>query len=453
MRPFGTAVIAAAALAIPAAGSAQPGAQPDSLWDRVDLRGIVDAETAIETSGGDVQKFDLIVTPEATADLGAVGRLTGIARFRFDPADELEPGRPQGQEGARSALSRRALIGALADVELRELYLDSFVGDAFLRLGKQQIVWGEADGLRVLDVVNPFHFREFILPEFEDRRIPLWTAMVEVPVGPLTGQLVWLPDHSYDDVPGGDSVFAFTTPRAVPRPPSSLVGAGPVVFNAPDRPNRFLADDDVGLRLTGFLGGWDFSLNYLYHYRDEQVLFREALAGGGLAFTPRYERSHLIGGSFSNAFGDFTLRGELGYSTDRFFLTNDAADTDGVYETGELGYVLGLDYQANSNLFISGQIFQSVIEDPPTGATRDRVDTNLTLLVEQQFRNDTITASALLIHGANDGDGLIDIDLDYQLRSNVVLTAGADIFYGDESGLFGQFQDHSRITVGIEIGF
>ena len=428
-------------------------AQPDSPWDRVDIRGIIDSELAVGASGGEVQKLETVITPEATVDLGAVGRLTGIARFRFDPADELEPGRPDGQDGVRSAVSRRGFLGELGDVELRELYLDSFVGEAFLRLGKQQIVWGEADGLRVLDVVNPFHFREFILPEFEDRRIPLWTAMVEVPVGPLTGQLVWLPDHSYDDVPGGDSTFAFSTPRAVPRPPAALVGGGPVRLNATDRPDRFLLDDDVGLRFTGFLGGWDFSLNYLYHYRDEQVLFREPLAGGGVAYSARYERSHLVGGSFSNAFGDFTLRGELGYSTDRFFLTNDAGDADGVYETNEFGYVLGLDYQVDSDLRLSGQIFQSVIERPPEGATRERLDTNVTLLIEQELRNDTITASALVIQSADDGDGLVDIDLSYQLRSNIVLTAGADVFYGDEDGLFGQFQDQSRITVGIEIGF
>ena len=43
---------------IPASASAQP----DSDWDRVDLRGIIDAERAIETSGGDLQKFDLIIS-------------------------------------------------------------------------------------------------------------------------------------------------------------------------------------------------------------------------------------------------------------------------------------------------------------------------------------------------------------------------------------------------------
>jgi hypothetical protein len=443
------------ALAAGAALAAAPGsaAGQDPSWaDRIDLRGIAETETAVETEGGDLQKIELIVSPEATVDLGEIGRLTGIARLRLDPADDLEPGRPD-QDEFRSSVSRRALIGQPTDLELRELYLDSFVGEAFLRLGKQQIVWGQADGLRVLDVVNPFDFREFILPEFQDRRIPLWAANAEIPVGPVTAQLVWLPDHTYDDIPDADAAFAFTSPLVVPQPPPSLAGGGPVIVAEADRPDGFVTDDDYGVRLTGFFGGWDLSLNYLYHFRDERIFFREALPEGGVIFRPGFERSHLVGGSASNAFGDFTLRAELGYSTDRFFIANDPGDADGVFETDEFGYVLGLDWQPDSDTVVSGQVFQSVIERPPAGAARDRVDTTATVRVEREFLNDTLTATGFLIQSANDGDGVLQLDLEYELRANLVLTGGADIFYGTDRGLFGEFRDRSRLTFGVELGF
>ena len=88
-------------------------------------------------------------------------RITGLG-------DKLEPGTPTNDFRGRAA--RRAFIGSIADVELREFYVDVDIHDHVLRVGKQQIVWGEADGLKVLDVVNPQSFREFILADFEDSR-------------------------------------------------------------------------------------------------------------------------------------------------------------------------------------------------------------------------------------------------------------------------------------------
>ncbi|MDX1778021.1 MAG: DUF1302 family protein, partial [Thermodesulfobacteriota bacterium] len=57
---------------------------------------------------------------------------------------------------------------------LREFYFDYHSNDWEIRIGKQMIVWGEIDGFRLLDLVNPFDLRQFILDEYEDSRIPQW---------------------------------------------------------------------------------------------------------------------------------------------------------------------------------------------------------------------------------------------------------------------------------------
>ena len=437
--------IAAPLLLAAAPAAAQP------LSERLDVRGILETDLAVQTTDGGLQKADIVLEPEATADLGAIGRLTVSGRIRFDPADELEPGSFNGQEGNRSVVSRRGFLGDAGDVELRDFYLDLSAGDVFMRLGKQQVVWGEADGLRVLDVINPLSFREFILPDFEDRRIPLWMANIEASLGPVTAQFLWIPDHTYDEIPEQGSTFAFASPLVVPQIPEGFAGA--IAFAAPDRPTDIFEDDDYGVRLTGFTGGWDWSLNYLYHFQDAQVIRTRQTPDGNMVVAPAYERTHLMGATASNAFGEFTLRAEIGYSTDRFFLTDDPNNLDGVFETGELSYVLGVDYQPNGDTFLSGQVFQSVLTDAPNGAVRDDVDTTLSLLAQREFRNDTITAEVLYLQSVNNGDGQVQADLDYEWRANVILKLGADIFFGDEDGLFGQFGEADRVTVGVEIGF
>ena len=65
-------------------------------------------------------------------------------------------------------------------LELRTCYIDYVVGNLWLRAGKQSIVWGETDGIRLLDVVNPIDLSkqlwfEPIYEQFDNIRIPLWS--------------------------------------------------------------------------------------------------------------------------------------------------------------------------------------------------------------------------------------------------------------------------------------
>ena len=80
----------------------------------------------------------------------------------------------------------------------RELYMDGTINDWWIRVGKQQIVWGKTDFFRLQDIVNPVDFgQHFFFDSFEDIRIPQWIASVQYKagdIGPTTDnaiQLVW----------------------------------------------------------------------------------------------------------------------------------------------------------------------------------------------------------------------------------------------------------------------
>ena len=114
-------------------------------------------------------------------------------RFRGDVYDDLEPGVPEYLK-ATPTISERQFLGTQADAELREFWLRCGGSNFFLTLGKQQIVWGKADGLKILDVVNPQSFREFILDEFEDSTdSALWAVNAEISFGSSNLQLVFIP--------------------------------------------------------------------------------------------------------------------------------------------------------------------------------------------------------------------------------------------------------------------
>ena len=89
---------------------------------------------------------------------------------------------------------------------VREAYFDffwkGFGGRNWLRLGKQQHVWGKADFFRLQDIVNPVNFGDhFFIDLFDDTRVPLWSALFEHRfgnIGPLrdvAGSVVYVFDR------------------------------------------------------------------------------------------------------------------------------------------------------------------------------------------------------------------------------------------------------------------
>jgi len=62
---------------------------------------------------------------------------------------------------------------------LREAYVDGTVNDWSIRAGKQQVVWGTADGMKLLDMINPTDYSEMAQNQMEDSRIPVFMVNAE----------------------------------------------------------------------------------------------------------------------------------------------------------------------------------------------------------------------------------------------------------------------------------
>ena len=407
--------------------------ETNTLLDNSTLNTRIESEWAVLTKDGSTQKLQLLIEPELETEVGEDSSLTTIVRLRMDAKDNLSPGDNN-------------------QAELREFYLDTSVKDSIVILGKQQVVWGKSDGLKVLDIVNPQNFREFILDDFEQSRIPLWTANAEIPINEVTLQLLLIPDQTYHEFATAGSSYQFTSPLIIPpTPPGANVEVKPTIT-----PDNVLKDADVGFRLSTFTHGWDLSFNYLYHYDDTPVLFRSidvTTNGLNITINPQYKRTHLIGGTFSNTFGHLTLRGEVGYLTDKYISTTNPLDADGVVKTGELKYVLGFDWYGFSDTLLSTQVFQTYLDNHQTGMIRDELNTQITFLIKQDYMNETLHAEILVLQDIDYEDGMMRAKLTYEYNDEVNIYVGADIFYGNEDGLFGQFKETDRVVTGIVIGF
>lgn len=392
---------------------------------------VVDVEAAYAYETGSWQKQEIVWRPEWVMRFVSGARLTLIGEGRFDARDKLDPGRPD--QPFRTRNTRKGFPNDHIDLELREFFWDHYAGDIFARLGKQQIVWGQADGLRVLDVINPLSYREFILPDIEHRRIPLWSALVEFPLDTTwTAQLVWVPDATVTE-----STLPGATYSLIP----DLYGDGRLQVNRPES----LEDSDFGAKLSSFQNGWDLSLNYLYHTIDDPLIRIDTSEQRVMA---DYNRSHLIGGTASKPFGDVTFRSEVGVESKKRFrdsMTGQTTDT-------EIGsYVIGLDYSGLTDWFISSQFFQTY-RFASTGED-SRSNEQVTLLIRHEAMNNALRLEALNIYDLDKEDSLVQLEAEYTASSNVVLRVGADLFFGDRFGTFGQFREESRLVTEFTLSF
>lgn len=396
------------------------------------------------------QSLRLDLSPQLDLSLGDSVELTAIGRLRTE--DNNTAGFDHLSLSAFDQITRPQIIGDSTAATLRELYIATEISGIHLTLGKQQVVWGEADGLKVLDIVNPQSFQYFILEEFEQSRIPTWMVNLETVVAGWDTQFLWIPDQTYHALPEDGSTWAFSSPQLVP----SAAGLAPnttVRMDKTDKPGKNIRDADTGLRLANNWRGWDFSLNYFYHYDDLPVLHRRATPGPspGIVLTPKYHRTHTFGGTANNAFGDWVLRTEVGYSTDRYLLSNDVGNTDGITKGNEIAYVLGLDWSGLSNTLISAQLFQSHFSE--NNSVRDKKEANATLLAQRLFWNDTLTLEVIWLGSLNSGDGLLRPKISYEWQDDFKTWVGSDIFYGDKTGLFGQFHHNDQLSIGVEVDF
>ncbi|MBL4754968.1 MAG: hypothetical protein JKY52_15400 [Flavobacteriales bacterium] len=422
--------------------------QPSSWKERLHFGLISEIDMAYEFKGQKLQKSEFIFKPELAYKFNKKVKVVGRGRIYAELSDNLDPGEPS--QLSVSDFNKRLLIGDRTEVELRELYVHARVWKTInLRIGKQQIVWGETDGLKLLDVINPQYFREFILDDFEDSRIPLWSVKAEFPIRKLKVQLLWMPDQTYHSLI--DPAAPFFPKSVFPVPPPGIQTA----LGPPGKPNDIVRDSDVGIKLSALIKGWDITANYLYYYDDFPVFYNSLswLSTGEplITINPKYERHHLLGATFNKPIKFVTLRGEVGYTLDQNFASTDPSAPMGIVQSDQLGSAIGLDVIKGENI-ISAQVFANyLIRDVPA-FNRDRVEWNVSLLLSREFMNDSFKAEAIWVHSTNHGDGMLRPKLSYWLSSNVQVLLSGDIFYGNEEQLFGQFTDRSRVSTGFVWG-
>jgi hypothetical protein len=381
------------------------------------------------------------LVPGFRIDFSPRTRVVLEGRLHLDFADQLEPGKADAQ--SYSSLSRPAVIDNLGTAEIRDAYVESTLDNGLLRLGKQQVVWGKLDGLKVLDVLNPQNFREFILDDFSESRISLWSAYLDVTLGAWRTEFALIPDNTGHAVPTRGAWFELTAPRyrfgASPGDP-----AVPVVTH---RESVGFSSSAYAMRLSREVGAFELGA-IAYSGLDHEPLGRLIDNGGGTTVEQFYERRDVFGLSAETSFSSFALRAEVAMQPDRKFNTR----TPGALSTVELDQLragIGVDIDGPWNTFINIQYLHDDIRDAPRSLVSPDRERIVTAFLRRSFNYDAIELIARMYHSLDFDDEMYSVALEFSFGDSTRLEFAANAFSGSPTGIFGQFADRDRVTIGL----
>ncbi len=146
----------------------------------------------------------------------------------------------------RSGLDSAGQSADASSLDLREAYVNLWLGPLDLRLGQQIIAWGRADALNPTDNVTPKDM-SFRSANEDDRRIANLALRATLNMEPVKLETVWVP------------LYRMT------RLPSFSLG-GPLVIGPSQEPNADLMNGTAAARLHLELAAFEASLSYLIGY-------------------------------------------------------------------------------------------------------------------------------------------------------------------------------------------
>ncbi|MCS6859950.1 MAG: hypothetical protein NZT92_06485, partial [Abditibacteriales bacterium] len=336
-----------------------------------------------------------------------------------------------------------------SEVSLREAVLAVRMGQWDLRIGRQQVVWGEAVGLFFADVVNPKDWREFLLRDFDDIRIPLWGVNALYDAGrDRVLEIFWSPEVRFSRRPVAGAEFAFF----VPPPPAGVN----VVFVPVAKPPRRLSNSNLGVRYSWLQNGWDAAVFYHRALDDLPAISKNQRSAGSQPASRQdggasvnvsllHPRVHRLGVTVSKPLGSGVWRSEAVFTWGKLF---EAATPTPALKRSMLTAMIGARYPVSSYTF-DLQLFQTAIlgDAQPLREPKTRTGFSLRFADDASLRR--VKPVVLLVMSLNERDLWLSPKVDVRLSDDTTLTLGVDWFHGHRDTLFGQFHDARRAQVKV----
>lgn len=333
------------------------------------------------------------------------------------------------------------------ELGLREAYLDLYLKNLDIRIGKQQIIWGKAEGVFITDIVSPKDLREFLLPDFDEIRMGVTSFKLNYYLGNHAFEFVWTPVFTPTNMPEAGSIWE----------PDMNFPIAPTWDYTTSIISPRLENSEIFARYSLMSSGFDFEIVGGYFYYDDPAMHLTktidptTLQLTNLTVRPEYHRVSMGGASFSLPVSSFVLRGEGAFYNGRNFQTIAPTIPDAAIEKDYLHYMFGLDYTL-AGIKLSAQFIQEYIIDYEEGIYNEEFENTMTFIAKKDFFREKLWLELFSYIGINNEDALIRPKISYNFADGFDIQLGANIFVG-VTGRFGQYDANDMLYLKFKFSF
>ncbi len=343
----------------------------------------------------------------AKAYYDAIYDIKGSEKFSQDELDELR-----------------------SEVELFDAYIEGSISDNFdMKLGRQVVVWGRSDTIRVTDILNPLDNRRPGMVDIEDLRLPVAMAKFDYFIGDWRITPIAILEQRFSKNPPFGSAFN-------PLPDTGIN-------------NKSYSDVTYALSVGGEFSGWDVNF-YAARIHDD--------AGHGVdLFTPtariEHDKVNMFGTALNLLTGSWLFKTEIAYFDGlKYTTTGDKSFT-------RTDALLGVEYKGIADTLVSYDMVRREI-----GEYDNRLINELNPLnkqsyqhafrVSSDFMNASLTANYLIsLNGEKfDEGGFQRAWVKYELGEGINTNIGVVDYIGG-SLVFDEIKDNDMVFADISYSF
>jgi len=338
----------------------------------------------------------------------------------------------------RDEYTRQVLDEYEKELELEDTFIQgSLTASLDTKIGRQIVVWGTLDNLRVTDVLNPLDLRVPGLTDIDYLRLPVTMIKLDFYFSDWNLSGMVIPEIRFSKLPVFGSDFF---PLPVPAPPEDI-------------PDDGFQNAEYAAALIGTFSGWDLAFYGAYVY-DDQAYAEQVSPGSPPQLVRKHPRIVMLGTASNLAVGNWLLKAEAAW-LDGLKYTN----TPGVtYSRLDLGG--GLEYTGFSETTISLEAanrhifeYNDLLKLPP-----DEIDENefqWALRFMQDYLNDTLTFSLLIsTFGIKADDGAFErLDAEYDITDAVSIRGGVVFYQSGDKGIFKNISANDRLFFEVRYSF
>ena len=394
------------------------------LWDRFAFGGFLETAQAVRTGGNHAMTVSFLR-----------GRLE--ARFETDWFHAFA--------NAEVELNRQ--VEAMNEIRLREAWVEHDADLWDIRVGRQIIIWGRADGLRITDNISPPDYTDMVLRGTEDTHKPVTAVKFRLLGESLAAEFIWKPFSEPMDLPCEDGPWALNL--GMDRLPK---GVGLRMEDDERHRGGGIDDSEFAVKLSRSGAGFDASASFAYVW-DSMPAYDLALQFESMrpvvVATPRHSRIGIWGLDVAVPWDAFVFRGEAALFSGRQTYRKDGS----LRRCQLLKYLAGVDWDPGHGWNVTAQFADDWILDYAGNLSADQHKPLGTLSVSKKFLRDTLVFKEQVFSYLHDGQTMNRISAEYDLADGLKLSAGWDHFTVDNDSYYKNFGNNDQLWFKIRYSF